>query len=136
MNFDEIVDNRRSARLFTNDEVSEKQLETILTSGSLAPSAKNRQPWKFYILNDEQKNDIMNMLFEWDRLNPKEKTSVKGTAEQIRTANKMIMIYSDSYKSKDKNENYKKPDYISIRMCYRKYEFTSCEFRIRKLYFM
>lgn len=56
----------------------------------------------------------MNMLFEWDRLNLKEKTSVKGSAEQIRTANKMIMIYTDSYKSKSKNENYKKPDYISL----------------------
>ena len=58
------------------------------------------------------------MLFEWDRLNPKERTSVKGTAEQIKTANKMIMIYSDSYKSKAKNKNYKKPDYISVRVCY------------------
>lgn len=114
MNFDEIVDNRRSARLFTNDDVSKKQLEKILLSGSLAPSARNRQPWKFYILSDTQKNDIMDMLFEWDRLNPKEKTSVKGSAEQIRTANKMIMIYTDSYKSKSKNENYKKPDYISL----------------------
>jgi len=114
MNFDEIVDNRRSARLFTNDDVSKKQLEKILSSGSLAPSARNRQPWKFYILSDTQKNDIMNMLFEWDRLNPKEKTNVKGSAEQIRTANKMIMIYTDSYKSKSKNENYKKPDYISL----------------------
>ena len=109
MNFDEIVDNRRSARLFTNDDVSKKQLEKILSSGSLAPSARNRQPWKFYILSDTQK-----MIFEWDRLNPKEKTSVKGSAEQIRTANKMIMIYTDSYKSKSKNENYKKPDYISL----------------------
>lgn len=136
MNLDEIVDNRRSARLFTSDEVSEKQLEKILSSGSFAPSAKNRQPWKFYILDEQQKNDIMNMLFEWDRLNPKEKTSVKGTAEQIRIANKMIMIYSDGYKSKSKSENYKKPDYISIRMCYRKYELTSCKFGIRKLYFM
>ena len=102
MNFDEIVDNRRSARLFTNDEVSEKQLEKILSSGSLAPSARNRQPWKFYILNDKQKADIMNMLFEWDKQNPKERTSVKGSAEKIRTANKMIMIYSDGYKSKSK----------------------------------
>lgn len=129
MNFDEIVDHRRSARLFTNDEVSEKQLKKILFSGSLAPSARNRQPWKFYILNDKQKDDITNMLFEWDKQNPKERTSVKGSAEQIRTANKMIIIYSDGYKSKSKNENYKKPDYISIRMCHRKYELTSCKFR-------
>ena len=92
MNFDEIINNRRSARLFTKDNVTKGQIEKILSSGSLAPSARNRQPWKFYVLDDDQKNDIMNMLFEWDRLNPKEKTSVKGTAEQIRTANKMIMI--------------------------------------------
>ena len=126
MNFDEIINSRRSARFFTNDEVTKNQLDKILTSGNIAPSARNRQPWKFYVLDDTQKNDIMNMLFEWDRLNPKERTSVKGTAEQIRTANKMIMIYSDKYKSKSKNEYYKKPDYLSIRLCNRKYEFRSC----------
>lgn len=114
MNFDEVINNRRSARLFTDDIISEKQLEKILFSASLAPSAKNRQPWKFYLLSDEQKTHIMNMLFEWDISNTKEHTSVKGTAEQIKTANKMIMIYSDSYKSKAKNENYKKPDYLSL----------------------
>lgn len=131
MNFDEVISNRRSARLFTDEDVSDKQLDKILQSASIAPSARNRQPWKFYVLNDEQKNHIMDMLFEWDKLNPKERTSVKGTAEQIKTANKMIMIYSDDYKSKSKNKNYKKPDYISIRLCYRKYELTSCKFRIR-----
>jgi len=114
MNFDEIINNRRSARHFTQDKISENQLEKILLSGSLAPSAKNRQPWKFYILDDKQKNDIMNMLFKWDTKNQTERTSVKGSAEQIRIASKMIMIYSDKYKSLSKNENYKKPDYISL----------------------
>lgn len=114
MDFDEVINNRRSARLFTDEDVSDKQIDKILQSASIAPSARNRQPWKFYVLNDEQKNHIMDMLFEWDRLNPKERTSVKGTAEQIKTANKMIMIYSDSYKSLSKNTNYKKPDYISL----------------------
>lgn len=126
MNFDETINNRRSARLFTDETVTQNQLNKILLSASLAPSAKNRQPWKFYILNDEQKNHIMNMLFEWDKSNPNEKTSVKGTAQQIKSANKMVMLYSDNYNSSSKMTNYKKPDYISIRMCYRKYEFTSC----------
>ena len=114
MDFDEIINNRRSARLFTDEDVSSDIINKILQSASIAPSARNRQPWKFYILNNEQKNHIMDMLFEWDKINPKERTSVKGTAEQIKTANKMIMIYSDSYKSKAKNENYKKPDYLSL----------------------
>ena len=114
MDFDEIINNRRSARFFTDEDVSNEQINKILQSASIAPSARNRQPWKFYILNNEQKNHIMEMLFEWDRLNPKERTSVKGTAEQIKTANRMIMIYSDNYKSKSKNKNYKKPDYLSL----------------------
>lgn len=114
MDFDEIINNRRSARLFTNEDVSRELINKILQSASIAPSARNRQPWKFYILNNEQKNHIMEMLFEWDRLNHKERTSVKGTAEQIKTANRMIMIYSDNYKSKSKNKNYKKPDYLSL----------------------
>lgn len=114
MDFDMIINSRRSARLFSNDEVLENDLNKILSSGILAPSARNRQPWKFYILNDIQKNHIMNMLFEWDKTHSNERTSVKGTANQIRTANKMIMVYSDNYRSKSKNENYKKPDYLSI----------------------
>lgn len=114
MNFDEIILNRRSARKFSNEKVSDEDLKKILTSASLAPSARNRQPWKFYILENEQKDHIMNMLFEWDLSNPDEKTSVKGTAEQIKTANKMIMLYTNSYKSKIKNTFYKKPDYLSL----------------------
>lgn len=126
MNFDEIISNRHTARVFTDDVVTQNELDKILLSGSLAPSAKNRQPWKFYVLNDEQKNHIMNMLFEWDKENRNEKTSVKGSAEQIKQANKMIMLYSDNYNSSSKMRNYKKPDYLSLRMCNRKYEFTSC----------
>lgn len=125
MNFNEVLINRRSAREFTSEGISKNHLYKILSSASLAPSAKNRQPWKFYVLNDEQKNHIMNMLFEWDKLNSKAKTSVKGSAQQIKQANKMLMIYSDNYSSSSKMANYKKPDYLSIRMCNRKYEFTS-----------
>ncbi len=114
MDFDKIITTRRSARLFTNKDVSNAEIEKILQSGCYAPSARNRQPWKFYILDDNQKEHIMNMLFEWDKLNPKERTSVKGTAEQIKTANKMIMIYTNIYKSKAKNGDYKKADYLSL----------------------
>lgn len=118
MNFEEIVSNRRSARVFTDENVTQDELNKILLSASLAPSAKNRQPWKFYVLNNEQKNHITDMLFKWDKENLNEKTSVKGTAQQIEQANKMVMIYSDNYSSSSKMKNYKKPDYISIRMCY------------------
>ena len=68
MNIDEIINNRRSARNFTDKDVSEEQIKKIIQSASKAPSAKNRQPWKFYILNNFQKNHIADMLLEWDNL--------------------------------------------------------------------
>lgn len=114
MDFDKIINTRRSARLFTDDVVSNEQIDKILQSASIAPSARNRQPWRFYVLNDEQKDYIMEMLFEWDKNNPKSKTSSKGSAQQIKSANKMIMIYKNKYKSKNKRKNYSKPDYLSL----------------------
>ena len=40
MEFNELVSKRRTAREFTNKEVSKKQIEEVLHSASLAPSAK------------------------------------------------------------------------------------------------
>ena len=42
MNFDETLYSRRSARLFTDKKVSSEQLQAIISSGSVAPSARNR----------------------------------------------------------------------------------------------
>ncbi len=114
MDFDEVINLRRTARVFTGKKVSKEQIDKIIKSASIAPSARNRQPWNFYWLTDTQKEHITGMLFDWDRENPKEKTSVKGSAQQIESADKMIMVYKDSYKSKYKKLNYSKPDYLSL----------------------
>ncbi len=114
MEFDIVINNRRTARVFSDEAITNKQINKILYSASISPSARNRQPWKFYILTDEQKDHIMNMLFEWDKQNPKSKTSSKGSAQQIKSAKKMIMIYKDNYKSKAKRAHYSKPDYLSL----------------------
>ena len=39
MDFNEVINNRRSARLFTDENISNKQIEKILESGCVAPSA-------------------------------------------------------------------------------------------------
>lgn len=114
MNFDEVINKRQTIRNFDNKEVTYEELLTLINSARLAPSSKNRQPWRFYILTDEEKNDIASMMYEWDKLNRDEKTSVKGTANQMKEANKVIMVYYLLYKSKKKNTYYKKPDYLSL----------------------
>ena len=47
-----IIHDRRSIRHYTDDPVSEEQLETILEAGRQAPSGENAQPWRFIIVRD------------------------------------------------------------------------------------
>jgi nitroreductase len=51
---------RRSIRKYTDDPVAEEDLKTILEAGMNAPSANNRQPWHFVVVDDREKlNGIM-----------------------------------------------------------------------------
>ncbi len=45
---------RRSIRQYSQEPISEDQLNQILEAGRWAPSRGNSQPWKFIVLNDEQ----------------------------------------------------------------------------------
>ncbi len=45
---------RRSIREFTDQEIPEKQLETILQCGYYAPSGNNMQTWRFTVIRDAE----------------------------------------------------------------------------------
>ena len=48
MNFHELVHNRESVRNYDPQRIVEKdKLARILEAGRIAPSAANRQPWRF-----------------------------------------------------------------------------------------
>jgi nitroreductase len=55
------IDNRASVRSFTDEAVSEVQLTRILEAGRVAPSAKNRQAWRFVVI---QKADMRRRMQE------------------------------------------------------------------------
>jgi nitroreductase len=50
--FLEILHERKSVRQYTDQKVTEEQLETLVRAGMAAPSAVNRQPWLFLAIND------------------------------------------------------------------------------------
>ena len=56
--------NRRSIRFFQDKEVSSEDLETILTAANMAPSAHNQQSWKFILLRNEKKNELIKLITE------------------------------------------------------------------------
>lgn len=43
---------RQSIRSFTSQPVDDAQIKRILEAGRIAPSAKNRQPWRFIVITD------------------------------------------------------------------------------------
>jgi nitroreductase len=46
---------RRSVRAYTDEPVSDEQVQTILAAGMQAPSANNRQPWHFVVLSRRER---------------------------------------------------------------------------------
>ena len=48
-----VIQDRRSIRNFTEEPVSEQDLDMILEAGRQAPSGENAQPWRFIIVKDE-----------------------------------------------------------------------------------
>ncbi|MEZ5560562.1 MAG: nitroreductase [Pseudomonadales bacterium] len=53
MEFEEVVNGRRSIRGFKPDPVPQKVLEEVIALATRAPSSMNTQPWHFYVLTGE-----------------------------------------------------------------------------------
>ena len=51
--FLDLAEKRRSVRAYKPDEVPEELLQTVLEAGRLAPSACNKQPWRFIVVRSE-----------------------------------------------------------------------------------
>lgn len=51
--------NRRSIRKYLDRNVSKEMIEQIIDAGRMAPSAKNRQPWKYIVLGGKSKAEFL-----------------------------------------------------------------------------
>lgn len=56
------IDDRRSIRKYKEDAVDRKIIEEMIYSATLAPSAKNRQPWKFIVYEGKAKDDLVKVM--------------------------------------------------------------------------
>lgn len=53
---------RKSIRKYKPDTIEQADIETILQAGIYAPSAKNRQPWKYLVYTDSAKDVLLNVM--------------------------------------------------------------------------
>lgn len=98
MEFSEVIRKRLTTLNYTNKKVSNENMNKIIESAMIAPSAKNRQPWRFYILTDEQKNYIADKMEKW--INDTGLiTTIKRSANLIRQVGNCVFVYSDKWDS-------------------------------------
>lgn len=64
---------RCSVREFTNRPISKDTLDLIVKAGMAAPSAVNKQPWAFVVINEREMLDSLNSIA--DRFNLKTATA-------------------------------------------------------------
>lgn len=84
---DAIID-RRSIRRFKSDSVSDEIIKEIIRAGTLAPSAKNRQPWEFVVVTGQAKNEMSEVLqrgLEREKVKPLMPGSVHHIADAVHT---------------------------------------------------
>jgi nitroreductase len=55
----EAIKTRRSIRKYKRRPIPDKKLQTILEAARLAPSADNRQPWRFVIVQDSHRKKAL-----------------------------------------------------------------------------
>lgn len=56
------IENRRSIRKYKKQDVPKEIIEKIIEAGRLAPSSKNRQPWRFIVVTGASKADMVSVM--------------------------------------------------------------------------
>ena len=79
---DDIIRNRHSARSFTDYIIPDQELMEILSAGIMAPSGKNRKPWRFVIVRNREAIKNVARKVTYSRF--------------IRNAHQMILIYAEN----------------------------------------
>ena len=70
LSFYQLLRDRRSVRTYTDQPVERRLIERLLTAAIWAPSAHNRQPWRFVVIEDQHNKahlaEAMNAVLRTD----------------------------------------------------------------------
>ena len=56
------IQKRRSIRKYEDRQIEKSDIEEIIKAGMLAPSAKNRQPWKYIVYCGSAKAELLDIM--------------------------------------------------------------------------
>ncbi|MGN1104956.1 MAG: leucine-rich repeat protein [Candidatus Coproplasma sp.] len=108
IDIDQAIFQRHSVRNFSNKAVDIKTIADILNAGRLAPSAKNRQPWRFEIADNSEKEKIALFMEDGAKTENDKFSTVTKSAQIVRHAPVVIVVFLTSTSISD---------YISLGAC-------------------
>ena len=97
MNTLDAIAARRSIRKFKPDPVPDEALQIILTAATQAPSGKNRQPWKFIVVKEDKRTEMMRVMREGmakAKAQDRDMGSSEGTARVVDQAPVTVFIFN------------------------------------------
>ena len=67
MNFDKLIETRYSCRSYTDEEISDEDLQAVLNAARLAPTAANRQAYKLVVIHTAGREEEISRIYgrEW-----------------------------------------------------------------------
>jgi nitroreductase len=64
----DVIATRVSVRQFTGEKISAEQIDTLLRSAMAAPTAVNKQPWAFVVIDDQAVLDSLSQAVKSSRI--------------------------------------------------------------------
>lgn len=114
------ISRRRSIRRFRNAPVPRDLIEKVLATAVLAPSAKNRQPWRFVVLQGAANQKLARLMLEGADLveaRGEKVGSCRNSARIVAQAPVTILVFNTAYEHEGlifDHATYNAPDIQSI----------------------
>ncbi len=87
---------RRSTRKFSDKPISKEDLTEIIESGIKAPSSKNRQPWKFIVVQGKEKEEMLKVFRKGILREEKETALLPQSRQHIPAAKYTVDIMEEA----------------------------------------
>lgn len=87
MELEKVIKNRRSIRKFRDSKIEKEKIYKLIEAARLCQSAKNRQPWRFLILDSETKNQVADIMLS---LSDERDYKLSGYANSSKSSAKII----------------------------------------------
>ncbi len=88
--------NRRSIRKFSDKPLSKKDITDIMESGIKAPSSKNRQPWKYIVVQGSAKEEMLRVFRQGIAREENENALLPQSKQHIAAAKHTVDIMEEA----------------------------------------